>query len=146
MLFSLFFVVIILNKKVVIVIAVGEKGGHHKKVILSSKSKNYGPVFLFFFDNIFLFFLVKKSFFPIFLANLCAGHPVVVIVIALVINISCSRRVKWKVVVVNTNTYMIKKTNFVERMIQLFVNWTTWGYLFWNFITKPCEMGYALYY
>ena len=40
---------------VVIVIAAGEKGGHHKKVILSSKLKNYAPVFLPFFGNIFLF-------------------------------------------------------------------------------------------
>ena len=55
------------NKKVVIVIAAGEKGGHHKKVILSSKSKNYAPVFLPFFGNIFLiFFWWKNPFFLFF--------------------------------------------------------------------------------
>ena len=80
MLFSLFFVVIFFYKKVVIVIAAGEKGGHHKKVIFSSKLKNYAPVFLLFLGNIFLFssyfFWWKNPFFPIFLADLCAGHPV----------------------------------------------------------------------
>ena len=58
-----------LNKKV-IVIAAEEKEGHHKKVILSSKLKNYAPVFLPFFGNIFLFssyfFWWKNPFFLFF--------------------------------------------------------------------------------
>ena len=41
-------------------------------------------------------------------AYFCSG--VVVIVMALMINISCSRRVQWKVVVVNTNTFRIKNS------------------------------------
>ena len=71
MLFSLFFVVIFfLNKRVVIVIAAGEMGRHYKKLILSSKLKNYAPVFLLFFTNIFLFssyfFWWKNPFFLFF--------------------------------------------------------------------------------
>ena len=53
-------------------------------------------------------------------AYFCSG--VVVIVMALVINISCSRRVKWKVVVVNTNTFRIKKLTL----------WKEWSNYLWT--------------